>query len=157
MALGREDVRGRDNRGSCGRVRLSWPRPVTPFLTRRGFVARGAVAVGALVVPGLARAAKKPKNASVYRLDPRSERCGHAAGSCKTCEKYDKNFLFPSRKAANGNRPHKGCNCCIQQGKLEYGTHVAIFGTPKHRKRYRADRRQAGIKALLKRHPPVFK
>ena len=114
------------------------------------------MAVGALAVPALAKAKPKPKTHAVYRLDPRSERCGHAAGSCKTCVKYDRNFIFPSRKAAVGNRAHKGCNCCVQAGKLDYDTYVALFGNPKKLKRYRADKRTARVKALLKKHPPVF-
>jgi hypothetical protein len=126
---------------------------MTNPLTRQGFVARGALAAGTLVVPGLARAAKRPKTHPVYRLDPT---CGHSTTSCKTCTSYAKKFLFPTRKAANGNRPHKGCNCCIQGGKLVYGTYVAIFGNPKKLKRYRADRQKPAIKKLLKRHPPVF-
>ena len=131
---------------------------MTDSFTRKKFVARGAVTV-ALGVPALARAAadKRPKTHAVYRLDPRSERCGHADGSCKTCRKYDASFLFPTRKAANGNRAHKGCNCCIQQGKLHYGTYVALFGNPKKLKRYRADKRTKRVKALLKKHPAVFR
>jgi hypothetical protein len=131
---------------------------MTDSLTRKKFVARGALTVGALGVPALARAAadKRPKTRPVYRLDPRSERCGHADGSCKTCERYDRAFIFPTRKAANGNRSHKGCNCCIQQGKLHYGTYVALFGQPKKLKRYRADKRTKRVKALLKKHPAVF-
>jgi hypothetical protein len=129
---------------------------MTNPLTRQRFIVRGALAAGALAVPGLARAAKKPKTHSVYRLDPRSERCGHADGSCKTCVKYDRNLLFPTRKAADGNRAHKGCNCCIVPGKLHYGTYVALFGNPKKLRRYRADKRTARVKALLKKHPARF-
>jgi hypothetical protein len=126
---------------------------MTGVLTRRRFVARGLVAVGALASPALALGKKRPGTHAVYRLDPT---CGHSTSSCKTCTSYAKKFLFPTRKAANGNRPHRGCNCCIQGGKLDYGTYVAIFGNPKKLKRYRADRRKQAIKKLLKRHPPVF-
>jgi len=126
---------------------------MTNVLTRQGFIARGALAAGALAAPGLARAAKKPKTHLVYRLDPT---CGHSTSSCKTCTRYAAHFLFPTRKAANGNRAHKGCNCCIQGGKLDFGTYVAIFGNPKKLKRYRADKRKPAIHKLLKRHPPAF-
>jgi hypothetical protein len=129
---------------------------MTEVISRRRFVARGAVAV-ALAAPALALGKKRrPATHAVYRLDPRSERCGHGAGSCKNCERYDRNLLFPTRKAANGNRAHKGCNCCIQRGKLHYGTYVALFGNPKKLKRYRADKRTKRVKALLKKHPAVF-
>jgi hypothetical protein len=119
---------------------------------------RAGSAVGALAVPGLARAKAKPKPKlhTIYRLDPRSERCGHADKSCNTCEKYDRNFLFPTRKAANGNRAHKGCNCCIQAGTLHYATYFALFGNLKKLKRFRADKRTSRVKALLKKHSPVF-
>ena len=114
------------------------------------------MAVAALAAPALALGKRRPSRHAVFRLDPRSERCGHAAGSCKTCEQYDRNFIFPTRKAANGNRAHKGCNCCIQGGTIQYATYVALFGNPKKLKRYRADKRNARVKALLKRHPPHF-
>ena len=131
---------------------------MTDSLTRKKFVARGALTVGALGVPALARAAmtKVPKTHPVYRLDHRSEHCGHADGSCATCKKYDAAFIFPTRKAANGNRAHKGCNCCIQQGRIHYGTYVALFGNPKKLKHYRADKRTKRVKALLRHHKPVF-
>ena len=89
-------------------------------------------------------------------LDPRSERCGHADGACNACRQHDRNSLFPTSKAADGNRAHKGCNCCIQAGTLHYGTYVALFGNPKKLKRYRADKRTARVNALLKNHPAVF-
>jgi hypothetical protein len=128
------------------------------LLTRRRFVARGVVAVGALAAPGLARGKNRPTThtVSVYRLDPGSERCGHADGSCNACRQHDMNSLFPTSKAADGNRAHKGCNCCIQAGTLHYGTYVALFGNPKKLKRYRADLRTARANALLKNHPAVF-
>jgi hypothetical protein len=131
---------------------------MTDLLTRRRFVAWGVVALGALAAPARALGKKRPAThtVSVFRLDPRSERCGHPDGACKTCRHYDKNFLFPTSKAANGNRAHKGCNCCIQAGSLDYGTYVALFGNPKKLKRYRADKRTARVNAVLKNHPAVF-
>jgi hypothetical protein len=128
------------------------------LLTRRRFVARGVVAVGALAVPGLALGKKRPAThtVSVYRLDPRSERCGHADGSCNACRQHDTSSLFPTSKAADGNRAHTGCNCCIQAGTLHYGTYVALFGNPKKLKRFRADKRTARVNVLLKNHPAVF-
>jgi hypothetical protein len=133
-------------------------------ITRSGFVKRGAVAVGALVVPGIARAkgggpvkTGNLKTLPVYRLDAISTRCGGGKTACRSCKKHDANSLFPTRKAAGGNRAHIGCDCCVRAGTLDYGTWVAIFGNPrKQLKLYRADRRDPRIKALLKAHPPVF-
>ena len=132
---------------------------MTDLLTRRRFVAGGAVSIAALAGPALALGKKRPAThtVSVYRLDPHSEGCGHPDGSCKTCTEYDRNLLFPTSKAANGNRAHKGCNCCIQAGTLHYGTYVALFGNPKKLERYRADKRTARVEALLKNHPAVFR
>jgi hypothetical protein len=126
---------------------------MTDVLTRKRFVGRGLVVVGVLAAPARALA-KRPKTQAVYRQNPKAGK----GDACKACLKHAQNVIFPSRKAANGNRAHKGCNCAIQKGTLDYDTYVALFGVPtrKKLKRYRADRRKPAVRALLKKHPPKF-
>jgi hypothetical protein len=126
---------------------------MTNLLTRKRFVARGLLAVGVLAAPARALA-KKPKRHAVYRFQPSAGK----GDACKACLKHARNMIFPSLKAAKGNRAHKGCNCHVQKGSLDYNTYVALFGVPtrKKLKRYRADKRKPAIAALLKKHPPVF-
>jgi hypothetical protein len=132
---------------------------MTGVLTRRGFLGRGAAGIAALAFPGLASARARrasSKTAAVFKLDPRSERCGGGVGGCAACVAHDANSLFPSLKAAKGNRAHNGCDCCVVAGTLEYGTYVALFGNPDRRTRYRADKRDRRTQELLKGHPPQF-
>jgi hypothetical protein len=126
-------------------------------LTRRGFVARGGAALGALAFPALAAARRAaPKTVAVYRLDPHSEHCGGGVGSCKACVSYAGRMIFPTSKAAAGNRAHHGCDCCVVGGTIDYGTYVALFGNPKHLTQYRADTRDHRTQAILKNHQPNF-
>jgi hypothetical protein len=131
-------------------------------LTRGGFVARGAVVVGGVAVPGLARvgqAAAAPKTLAVYGLDPDGNCTGNDDGFCKACANHAANSVFPTAKAADGNRAHPGCNCCVVEAeeRLEYGAYVALFGNPKHQLRdYRADLRSKRVKAILKGQLPTF-
>ena len=125
-------------------------------LTRKNLLATGAGAVGALAVPVVARGAAPAKPAPapakqqpVYKL----VRNGH---TCKACAKHDASSLFPTAKAANGNRAHVGCNCTVVTGLMDYGTFVALFGNPKKLESYRADLRSARNQAVLKNHLPVF-
>jgi hypothetical protein len=119
-------------------------------LTRKKLVVTGAGAVGALAIPRVARAgAPKPKQQPVFKLVPN----GH---TCNACQKHDTNSLFPTAKAANGNRAHIGCNCSVVEGTMDYGTFVALFGNPKRLESYRADLRSARNRAVLKTHEPVF-
>jgi hypothetical protein len=120
-------------------------------LTRRRFLIRGAALGGALVLPARLRAA--PKTAAVYRLDTG---CGQGSCACNACFRHDTSSMFPSWKAANGNRAHIGCNCLIRKGTLEYGAYVALFGNPDHIHSYRADLRSKRVQAILKQHPPKF-
>src|SRR5262249_4332997 len=95
--------------GLQGRVRLSGPRwlgtTMTTALTRRSFIARGGTALAALSFPALAAARRAaPKTVAIYRLDPGSERCGGGVGSCKACVSHAGGSLFPTPKAAAGNR-----------------------------------------------------
>ena len=106
--------------------------------------------LGAVAVPEAARGAlPAAKTQAVYKLVPN----GH---TCRACLKHDVNKVFPTAKAANGNRAHVGCNCTIVAGVLDYGTYVALFGNPKHIESYRADLRSARTRAVLKNHAPVF-
>lgn len=113
--------------------------------------------MAAVAFPGLASARSgSAKTAAVYRLDPHSESCGGGIGSCQACAAHDSHSLFPSAKAADGNRAHNGCDCCILGGLIHYGTYVALFGNPEHLTRYRADTRDHRTQELLKKHPPEF-
>jgi hypothetical protein len=129
-------------------------------LTRGGFVARGAVVVGGVAVPGLARvgrAAAAPGTRTVYGLDPDGNCAGNDDGFCKACANHAANSVFPTAKAADGNRAHIGCNCCVVEGKLEHGKYVALFGNPRHELRsYRADLRSNRVKGILKGQLPNF-
>src|SRR5438874_8813903 len=124
-------------------------------INRNRFLATSAGAVGALAVPQLGRAGGKPtpapppKQQPVYKLVPN----GH---TCKACATHDTQSIFPTAKAANGNRAHIGCNCNVVQGTMDFGTFVALFGNPKKLESFRADLRSARNQAVLKNHAPVF-
>jgi hypothetical protein len=122
------------------------------LLTRRVFVVRGAAFAGALALPA-GTLARESKTTAVYKLETG---CGPGTCACHTCFKHDMYSLFPSFKAADGNRAHIGCNCPIVKGSLHSGTYVALFGKPGQLVSYRADLRQPQVQALLKKHPPQF-
>jgi hypothetical protein len=82
------------------------------------------------------------------------EAAGRARLAGHACILHDTYSLFPSWKAANGNRAHNGCNCPIKKGKIETGTYVALFGNPDHLRAYRVDTRRPWVAAILKQHPP---
>jgi len=116
-------------------------------LTRRQLVSAGAAAAGALAIPTVARA--KPKTQYIFKLAPNG-------ATCPACVNHDNASLFPTAKAANGNRAHIGCNCKIVRGTVDYGTFVALFGAPDDFRSYRADRRSTRTRAILKNHEPTF-
>jgi hypothetical protein len=120
-------------------------------LTRRTLIARGAAAGAVLVLP--ARAVAASKTLPVFRLETG---CGDGACACLACKVHDQNSLFPSKKAADGNRAHIGCNCVVHEGTLERGTYIALFGDPNHLHSYRADLRDPAVQAVLKNHPASF-
>jgi hypothetical protein len=120
-------------------------------LTRRTLITRGAAAGAVLVLP--ARALPASKTLAVFRLETG---CGDGACACNACKLHDANSLFPTHKAADGNRAHVGCNCVIDEGTLDRGTHIALFGEPDHLHSYRADLRDRKVQALLENHPPSF-
>jgi hypothetical protein len=127
---------------------------MTGNLTRGRFVARGLLAVGVLAAPARAFAKRRPRTLTVYRLYPK----GGKGDVCKACVRHAANSIFPTRKAANGNRAHKGCDCLIQAGTIDYDAYVALFGPPakKKHKRYRADKRKPATRAILENHPARF-
>jgi hypothetical protein len=118
-------------------------------LTRRRFLAAGAGAAAAAALP--TKALALPKTADIYKLDETFN-----PPACDLCVLYDTNSLFPSEKAANGNRAHARCNCGIKKGKIDAGTFVALFGKPEHLRAYRVDMRWPWVKAILSQHPPSF-
>ena len=121
-------------------------------LTRRKLITRGAVAGAVLVLP--ARAVSARKTLPVFRLQTG---CGDGSCACNACKSHDANSLFPTSKAADGNRAHIGCNCVIDEGTLDQGTYVALFGEPTAKvTAFRADLRNPRVQALLKNHPPSF-
>jgi hypothetical protein len=126
-------------------------------VTRRALLARGgALAAAVLATPRLAFAAPgAATTAKVYKLTP----CGlgqTSPCSCRACIAHDANSLFPSEKAADGNRAHIGCDCSILEGTLHNGTYVALFGNSDHLRNYRADLRSPRVQELLKNHPAQF-
>ncbi|MGE5272901.1 MAG: hypothetical protein ACM3QU_03895 [Verrucomicrobiota bacterium] len=116
-------------------------------LNRRRLLASGAAAAGALAIPTVARA--KPKTQSIFKLVANG-------ATCRACLSHDAASLFPTAKAANGNRAHVGCNCTVVQGSIDYGTFVALFGDPHELRSYRADLRSTRNEAIIKNHEPVF-
>lgn len=120
-------------------------------LTRRQLIARGAAAGVVLALPRQASAVSP--TLPVFRLETG---CGDGACACTACKIHDANSLFPTSKAANGNRAHTFCNCVIAEGTLHRGTYIALFGEPDRLRSYRADLRDSRVQALLKNHPPSF-
>lgn len=121
------------------------------LVTRKGFIAAGGAVAGALTLP--ARMFAASKTTDVYKLDTG---CGHGRCACNACFYHDTYSLFPSAKAANGNRAHVGCNCLIRKGSIDQGTYVALFGNPAHLRAYHVDTRWPWVRAILKQHPPNF-
>jgi hypothetical protein len=120
-------------------------------ITRRGFLAGAGATVGVLALPTLAAAL--PKTIAIFRLETG---CGDGGCACDACKTHDANSLFPSAKAADGNRAHIGCNCVVHQGTAPYGTYIALFGQPDRLRTYRVDLRDRNTAAIVKRNPPKF-
>jgi hypothetical protein len=122
-------------------------------LTRRELVVGGAAAAGTAAFPQLAAA--KPRTVSIWRLTP--EGCsGSGGGACAACVEHDEHSLFPSAKAANGNRAHIACNCCVQQGTIDQAGFNALFGSPDEVMLYRVDTRWRNVSRILRKHPASF-
>jgi hypothetical protein len=78
---------------------------------RRDFLRLGALGLVALL-PGAALAAEghrtRPKATKVvFRLS------SHKRRTCKACKAHAANRFYRTRKAANKDRAHAGCNCAI--------------------------------------------
>lgn len=83
-------------------------------IERRAFLRLLAVgAVGAIAaLPGASLAAeprrrKKKTTKTVFRLSTHARRC------CKACKGHAANRFYRTRRAADKNRAHPGCNCAI--------------------------------------------
>jgi hypothetical protein len=127
---------------------------VTVRLTRRKLIASGAAASVALALP--ARVLPAAKTLPVFKLDPCESPSDADCIACQACHSHDANSLFPTHKAADGNRAHTYCNCGIVEGTLDRGTYIALFGNPDRLTKYRVDLRDPAVKAILKAHPPSF-
>jgi hypothetical protein len=77
---------------------------------RRGFLLQ-LVALGLVaVLPGRALGAerrRKKKTKRVFRLST------HRRRTCKACKAHGANRFYRTRKAADKDRAHAGCNCAI--------------------------------------------
>jgi len=77
---------------------------------RRAFLRLAALGLVALL-PGSALAAegrkRRKKTKLVYRLST------HRRRTCKACKGHAANRFYRSRRAANKDRAHAGCNCAI--------------------------------------------
>jgi len=163
-AAGRARVAGRlafrkhlpgDLCGSSGRRVRSPEKDMAEQVTRRRFLGTSAVAAAALTAPAraLARSEQAQSLTAIYRLQPG---CGRRACVCRACVNHDKHALFPTRKAANGNRAHVGCNCVIRAGKIHANTYSALFGPRKNRTHYVVDTRWPWVRTLVRHDPPQF-
>jgi hypothetical protein len=77
---------------------------------RRAFLRLAALGLVALL-PGSALAAegrkRRKKTKLVYRLST------HRRRTCKACKAHAANRFYRTRRAANKDRAHAGCNCAI--------------------------------------------
>jgi hypothetical protein len=74
--------------------------PMERLFTRRVLLARGAAVAGGLALPARTLA-RESKTTAVYKLETG---CGQGACACSACFYHDSNSLFPTEKAADGNR-----------------------------------------------------
>jgi len=124
-------------------------------VTRRRFLGTGAVAAAALAGPvgALAQAELASSTTAIYRL---RTGCGSRRCVCMSCIKWDKHAFFPTKKAADGNRAHIGCNCVIQKGTIHTATYRKLFGTRADRTHYFVDSRWSWVRHLIRQDPPKF-
>jgi hypothetical protein len=121
-------------------------------ISRERFLAGAGTGLVSVALPAVARAATAPKQLVVYRLDPDAGVCDGPNGTCacKACYGHTAK-IFPSTKAADGNRAHLHCNCAIKQAAtIPSGKWIALFGEPNHILRYSADLRERKVQAILK-------
>ena len=76
---------------------------------RRDFLRLVTVGVVAVTLPKAALAAprKRKTTKKVFRLSSHKLRC------CKACKAHGANRYYRTKRAANKDRAHKGCNCAI--------------------------------------------
>ena len=121
-------------------------------IRRERFLAGAGAGLAGLAIPAVAKAAL-PREMAVYRLNPNGGICDGSRGacSCAACAAHAAAMIFPSAKAADGNRAHVHCNCGIEvAGKIPFWKWIALFGVPRKVSRYSADRRDRRVAALLK-------
>jgi hypothetical protein len=107
------------------------------------------------MVPALAAKSKQERRA-FYRLGPDEPfyHCSPAGGGdcsgCKACHRHAKNKLFPSARAANRHRAHKGCRCGVHQaGTFDQETWLKLFG-PRSNRHAEVDKRRRRVKRILR-------
>jgi hypothetical protein len=87
-------------------------------------VAAGMLATGEaaaeMVVPVSGKLGKRGRR-TVYRLRTRNTR------SCNACKLHHRYKIFTSKKAANLNRAHPGCNCPIVKQKIAVTRFKELF------------------------------
>jgi hypothetical protein len=85
-------------------------------IARRGFLLQ-LVALGVVaVLPGRALGAerrRKKKTKTVFRLS------SHRRRTCQACKAHGANRFYRTRKAADKDRAHPGCNCAIVTQTLD--------------------------------------
>ena len=137
--------------GSSGRAqRCSHPRMESNLpdqISRRDLLIRGgavAVAVGAVVYPGMARAGRDPAVGIAYQLRATDQCC------CVACRGHAANKLFATREAAEHSRAHPGCRCTVvRSAPLGKERWVELFGSASELRRTAADRRWPSSRRAL--------
>jgi hypothetical protein len=79
-------------------------------IERRDFLRLLVVGAAAAVIPTESRGAalrRKKKTKKVFRLSVHKRRC------CKACKGHAANRYYRTKRAANKDRAHAGCNCPI--------------------------------------------
>jgi hypothetical protein len=79
-------------------------------MERRQFLRLLALGAAAAVIPTASRGAalrKRKKTKKVFRLSVHKRRC------CNACKGHAANRFYRSKRAANKDRAHPGCNCPI--------------------------------------------
>ena len=83
---------------------------------RRAFLRLVALGLVVAALPGSAVAAERRKRKTtklVYRLST------HRRRTCKACKAHAANRFYRSKKAADKDRAHAGCNCAIVKQEID--------------------------------------
>ena len=127
------------------------------LLRRGGVIAAGLAVLGAPAAASAAETRHRSRKLKVYKLVTRSKGCTKRENrkrkcACKARYKHARYKLFPSKKAADGNRAHPQCDCRVKKAfRVKRSTYIALFGPPQNLRRYSADRRKKRTKKLLRR------